>query len=345
MELLRRRQFIGHAFILSAMVASPLGASAPTSERDQKARMRVIVDNDLAGDPDGLFQLAHFALSPSMAIPLIVGSHYKDFGPADLAPNKADLSVAKAREVLKFIPGHDKISIVAGSNSALQSRDDELNSAASAAIVKEALLGDAVPPLFYAAGGSLTEIARAWLKDRRIGQNVRLVWIGGSEHPDLANPPPGPVEAEYNFSLDRLAAQIVFNESDIEIWQVPRNAFRQMLIGISELKMLRETSPLGRYLQGEVDQSHKRLKDHIPRFIYNQGEAITLGDLALVTLTALQSAFQPDSSSSIYTIRPTPTLLEDGSYRTNPSGRPMRLYNQIDASLTFRDLFAKIRQT
>jgi len=28
------------------------------------ARARVIIDNDFAGDPDGLFQLAHHVLSP-----------------------------------------------------------------------------------------------------------------------------------------------------------------------------------------------------------------------------------------------------------------------------------------
>ena len=33
-----------------------------------KPRMRVIIDNDLGGDPDGLFQLAHHVLSPSVEI-------------------------------------------------------------------------------------------------------------------------------------------------------------------------------------------------------------------------------------------------------------------------------------
>jgi hypothetical protein len=40
-------------------------------------RMRVIVDNDFSGDPDGLFQLAHLVLSPSVDIRAIIGSHLK----------------------------------------------------------------------------------------------------------------------------------------------------------------------------------------------------------------------------------------------------------------------------
>lgn len=342
MGTIRRRQLFAGGIALAALAVLPTQALALKADSHAKARMRIIIDNDLGGDPDGLFQLTHFALSPSVAIPLIVGSQYKDFGPADLAPEKAELSAAKVRELLKFIPARNGTPAIAGSNRPLQSRSDALDSAASSAIVREALLDNSDQPLFYAAGGSLTEIARAWLADNRIGSRLRLVWIGGAEHPDLAGPPPGPGEAEYNFSLDRLAAHIIFNESDIEIWQVPRNAFRQMLIGLSELERLARTGPLGQYLHREVIQSHQRLEGHIPRFIYNQGETITLGDTALVTLTALQSAFQPDSASSDYTVRPTPVLLDDGSYQANPKGRPMRIYNRIDANLTFRDMMAKI---
>ena len=39
-----------------------------------KPRMRVIIDNDFAGDPDGLLQLAHHLLSPSVDIRAVIGS-------------------------------------------------------------------------------------------------------------------------------------------------------------------------------------------------------------------------------------------------------------------------------
>jgi len=35
---------------------------------------RVVIDNDFAGDPDGLFQLAHHLLSPSVDIRAIIAS-------------------------------------------------------------------------------------------------------------------------------------------------------------------------------------------------------------------------------------------------------------------------------
>ena len=37
-----------------------------------KPRMRIIIDNDFGGDPDGLFQLVHQVLSPSVEIDDIV---------------------------------------------------------------------------------------------------------------------------------------------------------------------------------------------------------------------------------------------------------------------------------
>jgi purine nucleosidase len=339
-----RRTVLRRGFALSASAAFPATVLLAAEGRLAPARMRVIVDNDFGGDPDGLFQLAHFALSRSIAIPLIVGSQYKDFGPADLVPDKAKASVEKAGELLSAIPRIARPPIITGSPRPLQSRNDGLGDATSLAIVREAMRSDAAMPLFYAAGGSLTEIARAWLTEPRIGPRMRLVWIGGAEHPDLAKPPPGPGEAEYNFSLDRLAAQIVFNESNIEIWQVPRNAFRQMLFSLAEVDELKRSGRLGRYLHLQVHESRRKLAGNLPSFIFDEGDAITLGDTALVTLTALQSAFQPDTASSSYAVRPTPQLLENGNYRPNPGGRAMRVYNAIDAGLTFRDMLAKFRQ-
>lgn len=329
---------MGVACILPAHAESP-GPANPMS-----TRTRVIVDNDFGGDPDGLFMLAHFLMSPSIAIPLVIGTHYKDFGAADRFPDKGGVSAAKAQELLCLFARTSRPPVIAGTDRPIGALDSPHTSPASAAIVREAMRDDVSTPLYYAAGGSLTEIALAWLAEPRIGKRLKLVWIGGNEHPDLAKPPPGPGEAEYNFSLDRLAAQVVFNRSDIEIWQIPRNAFRQMLVGLAEIDQLAKAGPLGRYLHNQVAQTEARLAQNLPRFIFTPGETYMLGDTALVTLTALQSPFQPDTSSSSHVLRPTPILDADGSYRANPSGRPMRVYCSIDTNLTWRDFTAKLRR-
>ncbi|HEU5484006.1 MAG TPA: hypothetical protein VFU98_03795, partial [Microlunatus sp.] len=50
------------------------------------ARFRVISDDDYAGDPDGLFQLAHHLLSPSVQVRAVTGSHVAADDPFDADP-------------------------------------------------------------------------------------------------------------------------------------------------------------------------------------------------------------------------------------------------------------------
>ncbi len=303
---------------------------------------RVICDNDFSGDPDGLFQLAQHVLSPSIDIPLIVGSHLPDSRKWTGSATTATDAAAAARELLALMKQGSRFPVVAGAEKAIPARRSWKPSPATAAIVAEAMRDDARGPLVYAAGAGLTELALAWLAEPRIGKRLRLVWIGGTEHAGLAYPPPQADPVEFNFSLDPIAAQIVFNESDIEIWQVPRTTYRQLLFSNAELAELAQTGPIGRYLVGKIALVNEVIVKIMPQADV-RSETYVLGDSPLVTLTALQSFFQPDPASSQYVRRPTPRIGPDGTYAANPAGRPMRVYTQIDTRLTFADMVAKIR--
>lgn len=338
-----RRSAMSAGMLLAAGTLTGCALGLARVSHPSGKTVRLIVDNDFGGDPDGLFLLAHLLLSPSVDLPLVIGSHYRDFGEADLVPDKSAASVGKARELLRYFPAFLHPPLVAGRAGPLATMESAETSPATAAIIREAVRADGTMPLFYAAGGSLTELALALKAEPAIARRLTLVWIGGAEHPDLAAPPPGPGEPEYNFSLDPVAARVVFNQSDIEIWQIPRNAFRQMLVSLAELDSLAHGSAVGRYLRDQVLASKARLARNLPAHVFTSGETFTLGDTALVTLAALRSAFQPDSASSSYQVRPTPLLAEDGSYLPNPAGRPMRVYSTVDAGLTWRDFVAKLR--
>src|SRR5690242_21943509 len=74
----------------------PARAATPALIRP---RSRVILDNDYAGDPDGLFQTAHHLLSPTTEVRAIIGSHLhasESFVPKG---NQAASSAAKVREL------------------------------------------------------------------------------------------------------------------------------------------------------------------------------------------------------------------------------------------------------
>jgi len=302
-------------------------------------RVRVIIDNDFSGDPDDLFQTAHHLLCPSVEIPFIIGSHLSIGDPWDPSTTQASNAAAKANELIGVMGMSGKVPVLTGSEVAIVDTGTPQRTAAAEAIVAEAIRDDK-RPLFYAAGAGLTDLASAWLMEPRISEKLTLVWIGGSEYPDLALPPPGSTGPEYNLRIDIKAGQVIFNQSAIPIWQVPRNVYRQMLFTHAEMQMrVRPLGPLGAYLTDSIE----RVMRWTGEVGFNIGDTYALGDSPLVTLTALQSSFEADPSSSHYVSRPTPNLDDEGRYVDNPSGRPIRVYKQIDTRLTFGDMIARLQ--
>jgi purine nucleosidase len=303
-------------------------------------RARVIIDNDFSGDPDGLVQLAHHVLSPSVEIRAIIGSHLKPGDPFDPSTQTADNAAVAARRVLELLGRAGEIPVVAGSNVGMVDVGSPIRSAATDAIIAEAMRTDTDLPLFLACGAGLTEIASAYLLEPRIATRLTLVWIGGPEHQGLAVPPPGAHGPEYNLAIDIPAARVIF-DSFMPIWQVPRDAYRQTLFSWAEL--LRDVRPhgaIGAHLYdalAQVAATAAALGEPL-------GETYALGDSPLVLLTALQSSFQADPSSSEYVIRVVPRICADGSYDVIPrqGPRPMRVYTRLDLRLLFSDFTAKL---
>ena len=331
--IINRREFVGGT-------AALLSASSFAKPFVQPFLARVILDNDFAGDPDGLFQLAHHLLCSSVKIPLIIGSHL----PAKFSSgHDAADAVLRAGEVIEILGMGRAHKPITGAETPIRSASARIPSPATAEIVREAMRTDTPEPLIYAAGAGLTELALAWLADRRIGRRVKLIWIGGSPHPGSSRFSTTDREPEFNFSIDPIAAQLIFNESDIEIWQVPSDVYRTMLFGAGELQEMGSFGPLGAYLKTAVDAVPEMLSKATGMPPLPRSDAYVLGDSPLVTLSALVTPFGPDPASSQYKLMPTPMLDKNGRYSSRSAGRPMRVYTSIDSSLTFRDMIARFR--
>jgi inosine-uridine nucleoside N-ribohydrolase len=170
----------------------------------------------------------------------------------------------------------------------------------------------------------------------QISKRIRLVWIGGHEYEGIASPPPGGQQVEYNLGIDLNAAQVIFNQSEIPIWQVPRDAYRQALVSDSELhNRMKEEGRLAGFLLGKLREIKSRAKGSL-------GETYILGDSPLVLLTALQSPWEMAPSSSRYMSMPTARITDNGLYESNPQGRQMRVYTHLDTRLMFEDFYAKV---
>lgn len=315
---------------------APWQAIAPAST----GRARVIIDNDFSGDPDDLFQLVHHLLSPSVDVRLVVASHLRADDPFDPSGRSAENAALVARDVFARMGLDAEDVIVTGSNEALVDRRTPRASAAVDAVIAEALRDDP-RPLFYVAGGGLTDLASAWLLEPRIAERMTVVWIGGAEHEGLAVPPPNAMPTEYNLLIDVVAGQVVFGDSRLTLWQVPRDVYRQCLVSDAELRLrVAVAGPLGRYLYDEIAHVVEMVGAHLG----GASETYALGDSPLVLLTALQSIFEPDPASSRHVELPTPALADDGSYIAVEGARPMRVYTWVDTRLMFEDFHLKLAE-
>lgn len=325
---------------LLLLVRPATGLGQPTAISPVAPRLRVLVDNDFSGDPDGLFQLVHLLLSPSVEVRGVIGSHLKAGDGFDSSPTQADNAARKAKEVVQLLKLTGKFPVVAGANHAMANDSTPVKSAGVELILQEALRTDTTLPLYVLCGAGLTEIASAALTEPRIAEKLTLIWIGGPEYPDLALPPPHYTPLEYNLGIDIAAARAVFNRTHLPLWQVPRNAYRQALLPYSQLLLeVKPQGQVGSYLAATLESLMTRVR----QYQLNLGETYILGDSPLVLLTALQSAFEADPSSSDYAVKPAPAITPQGTYAYNPTSRAIRVYQHLDVSLMLSDFFAKLK--
>src|SRR5438045_625662 len=84
-----------------------------------RPRYRVIIDNDFGGDPDGLFQLAHSLLSPSIEVRAVIGSHLNANDGFDRSKEQAVHAAQQAQQLMKIMKMENAAPVIAGSNTAM----------------------------------------------------------------------------------------------------------------------------------------------------------------------------------------------------------------------------------
>lgn len=297
-------------------------------------RYRVMIDNDFSGDPDDLFQLAHHLLSPSVEICGVIGSHLAPGDFLDPSGQSAENAVKAVNELLEIMGLSGRIPVFQGAPNGLADPTTPIKSEASLAIIAEAMK-TADTKLFMACGAGLTDLASALIMRPEIADRMTLVWIGGPEYPDLTSPPYVTSGVEYNLNIDIHAARYVFNETNIPIWQVPRNVYRQCMVSLAELKERVESQgKLGHYLYHSLDRVFETTGI--------SAETYVLGDQPLVLLTTLQTFYEADAASCESVYHDRPYLDREGRYREGDGGRQIRVFNKIDTRLMFEDLYAKL---
>ncbi|ALK95463.1 twin-arginine translocation pathway signal protein [Massilia sp. WF1] len=312
----RRAFCAGLTAALGSLALGPALAAAPR-KIPQRASARVIVDNDFGGDPDGLAALAHQLLSPKTRVPLITVSALDPKFAGDAGKGQTvRAGVELAQELLGRIGLESRPAIAAGAEDFSPGPSD-----AARAIVAEALRDDPLP-LIVTCGGPLTNIAAALRLEPAIAKKMTVIWIGGGAFPAGG--------WEYNLMTDIEAARLVIEGSRVPLWVVPQAAYRQMQYSIAEMDVdMRPISPLTEWLYDRFTTP--------PDWI-DIGGAWPLGDSPLVLLSAISA------ESSRYRELPARRILRDGRYGAAMPGRSIRVYEQLDARLTFGDFLALLKR-
>ena len=330
-------------FFFLLLTFLPLSAAPSDGGQPRQNKVKVVIDNDFCGDPDGLFQLVHQVLCKTCDIRGIVGGHLTGKANAGFTSrtDQATESCEKANALLDLMGMKGKIKVVPGSEQPLTSTTTPIASDGARLIVDEARQCTKEKPLFVLCGASLTNVACAHLLDPSIDDKVIVVWIGGQEYEGINGyPPPGYSKVEYNLNLSIAAGQVVFNKSRMRIWQVPRDVYRQCQYGLDEIKVkIAPYGKVGKYLYDALMNTVTMCE----KFGIPMGETYILGDSPLVLLSALQTGFEQDPASSYYKYVPAPTINDDGSYGLNHDGRLIRVYYRLDTRLMFGDFEAKMQ--
>lgn len=265
---------------------------------------RVIIDNDWAGDPDGLVGLAHHALSPANRILAVTASLTNPmFGPPE---GRARAGAALAEDLLRVLKLPDQSTVQAGPDAPFTGQPRE--SAAARAIIAAAAApaGEGLP-LVLVCAGPLTNVADALLLEPAIASAFTLAWVGGAEAND----------DEYNYFTDPAAADFVLGNKDLAVWQFPAETYRRIVAAVAELDQLFRTSGAAGAWLWELFHGLD-----VPDFV-KFGPLWCLGDSAPLVVTGLDDA--------------TSTFTETG---TQPA---RRTYTSVDTRLIMADFAAKLR--
>jgi len=313
----------------------------PAGMRMSGPRTKVLVDNDLCGDGDGLFHLVHQLLCTSSDVRGIVGAHVGsqrswNQGQGEEQKNNAEISVSRANEIVELVGKTGQITVKPGSPLPMTDSKTPAVSEGAKLIIEEAKKATPESPLYLLFGGPLTDIASAWLMDPSISKNVILLWIGGQEY-DFGHPfPPqyykGNNLVEYNLRLDVKAAQTVFNDSDLTIWQIPRDVYRQALYSMAELEdKIAPLGEIGEYLTTKLGGMARMADTYV------------LGDSPLCLISTLTTTFEPGAAGCFYETTKAPHIGDTGLYDFSQPNRDIIVYKTIDSRLLFGDMESRFR--
>lgn len=288
-------------------------------------KIRMIVHTDCKNEADDQFALAHHLMTPKFDVRGIIAAHF-NINPREYGyGHTAQASLDEIEKILSLMGLEGEYPVVKGAELPLVDENTPQDSPGARMIIEEALREDD-RPLFVAFLGGVTDLASAILMEPAICSRMTAVWIGGGPYPNGGR--------EFNLSQDIPAVNIVMR-SEMPVWQVPSNVYKQMTVTLAELQLrVRPHGKIGRYLFEQMVDFNMQCA-HIARWPH--GEAWSLGDSPTIGVL-----LEEKEKTDIFDMIPAPEVAPDMTYIHTGKNRPIRVYKQVNARLTLEDLYAKL---
>lgn len=293
---------------------------------DEK-KIRMIIHTDCKNEADDQFALAHHLMTPKFIVKGIIGAHFNQKPQEYGDGHTASASVAEVEKILRLMDVDEDYHVYKGSEYPLIDEQAPLPSQGSDFIIQEAMSEDR-HPLYIACLGSLTDLATAILQQPEICHRMTAIWIGGGAYPEGG--------FEFNLSQDIAAANILM-KSEMPLWQIPINVYKQMAVSLAELQVhVQPCGDIGAYLFRQMAEYNLKCAS-IPQWPH--GEIWGLGDSPTISVLLSETEKTDD-----YELLPAPYIdYKDMTYHHQQNNRNIRVYRHVDSRLTLNDFYAKLK--
>jgi len=208
----------------------------------------MILDTDTYNEVDDQFAMVYALLSPEAvkveAIHAAPFHNANSSGPGDGMEQSYD-EIIRLMDLLGF---ESEGVVFKGADRFMKSKEAPCECDAVDNMIRLALDSTTDDPLYIVAIGAPTNVSSAIIKDPKIIENIKVIWLGG-------NGLGWPSGREFNQQQDVAASQILF-DSGVELVQIPCWPVASHLkVGVPELKACMGESAVAKALTALVNEA------------------------------------------------------------------------------------------
>lgn len=291
-------------------------------------KIRYIIHTDCKNEADDQYTVAHILMTPKLDVKGIIAGHF-DMNFRGIEPGgTAKASYDEIIKVMDLMHISGEYPVLMGAPKAMPDEQTPIDSEGARFIIEEAMKDDD-RPLFIGMQGAATDLASAILMKPEICSRMTAIFIGGGTYPEGGR--------EFNLCQDISAVNVLF-KSQMPLWQVPMNVYKQFGVSLAELQYkVKPHGKLGNYLFTQLAQLNQQLGDAF-NGPWPHGELWGLGDEG--TIGALMEELEKEDS---FDMAPAPTVdYETFKYIPSQTNREIRIYHSMNARLVLEDFFCKL---